>query len=244
MPNRRSAIVRPAFTRSCRRRPGPRFQINAQNCVHCKTCDIKDPAQNINWVTPEGGGGPNYTEHVRSSLRNRSLSCRLPALALRSCGTRGASSTAPAVTPKRRRQTFRQLSVRALRGQPARYGATRRSSIAPSLATDPDKRSCWRAPSLFTAAAGDIDKAAKLAEQVVDGAARRPRRRADAGGGRACKHATMRDARKQIAQSAKGPFTALTVSLIDAWAAAGAGRHRRRLKDLDAHCGRRAAPTR
>jgi electron-transferring-flavoprotein dehydrogenase len=38
----------------------PRFQINAQNCVHCKTCDIKDPAQNINWVAPEGGGGPNY----------------------------------------------------------------------------------------------------------------------------------------------------------------------------------------
>ena len=44
-----------------RRRSGePRLQINAQNCVHCKTCDIKDPAQNINWVTPEGGGGPNY----------------------------------------------------------------------------------------------------------------------------------------------------------------------------------------
>ncbi|HSM96250.1 MAG TPA: 4Fe-4S dicluster domain-containing protein, partial [Rhizomicrobium sp.] len=40
---------------------GPRFQINAQNCVHCKTCDIKDPEQNITWVTPEGGGGPNYT---------------------------------------------------------------------------------------------------------------------------------------------------------------------------------------
>ena len=37
-----------------------RFQINAQNCVHCKTCDIKDPYQNINWVVPEGGGGPNY----------------------------------------------------------------------------------------------------------------------------------------------------------------------------------------
>lgn len=37
-----------------------RFQINAQNCVHCKTCDIKDPSQNITWVTPEGGGGPNY----------------------------------------------------------------------------------------------------------------------------------------------------------------------------------------
>lgn len=37
-----------------------KFQINSQNCVHCKTCDIKDPAQNITWVTPEGGGGPNY----------------------------------------------------------------------------------------------------------------------------------------------------------------------------------------
>ena len=40
---------------------GRRFQINAQNCVHCKTCDIKDPAQNINWTVPEGGGGPNYS---------------------------------------------------------------------------------------------------------------------------------------------------------------------------------------
>ena len=39
---------------------GKRLQINAQNCVHCKTCDIKDPNQNINWVVPEGGGGPNY----------------------------------------------------------------------------------------------------------------------------------------------------------------------------------------
>jgi electron-transferring-flavoprotein dehydrogenase len=39
----------------------PEFKINAQNCIHCKTCDIKDPAQNINWVAPEGGGGPNYT---------------------------------------------------------------------------------------------------------------------------------------------------------------------------------------
>ena len=39
---------------------GARLQINAQNCVHCKTCDIKDPTQNIVWVTPEGGGGPNY----------------------------------------------------------------------------------------------------------------------------------------------------------------------------------------
>ena len=41
--------------------PNPRLQINAQNCVHCKTCDIKDPTQNITWATPEGGGGPNYS---------------------------------------------------------------------------------------------------------------------------------------------------------------------------------------
>ncbi len=39
----------------------PRYVINAQNCVHCKTCDIKDPNQNIDWVPPEGGGGPNYS---------------------------------------------------------------------------------------------------------------------------------------------------------------------------------------
>ena len=40
----------------------PKLQINAQNCVHCKTCDIKDPTQNIVWVAPEGGGGPNYPD--------------------------------------------------------------------------------------------------------------------------------------------------------------------------------------
>ncbi|MDP4677435.1 MAG: 4Fe-4S dicluster domain-containing protein [Burkholderiaceae bacterium] len=39
---------------------GAQLRINAQNCVHCKTCDIKDPSQNIVWVSPEGGGGPNY----------------------------------------------------------------------------------------------------------------------------------------------------------------------------------------
>ena len=39
----------------------PRLQINAQNCVHCKTCDIKDPTQNIVWLNPEGAGGPNYS---------------------------------------------------------------------------------------------------------------------------------------------------------------------------------------
>ena len=59
---RNSATARPASTRSCARMPAtnPRLQINAQNCVHCKTCDIKDPTQNIDWVVPEGGGGPNY----------------------------------------------------------------------------------------------------------------------------------------------------------------------------------------
>jgi electron-transferring-flavoprotein dehydrogenase len=45
--------------RQRRRRP-ERFVINAQNCVHCKTCDIKDPNQNINWVPPQGGEGPVY----------------------------------------------------------------------------------------------------------------------------------------------------------------------------------------
>ena len=38
----------------------PRLHINAANCIHCKTCDIKDPTQNITWICPEGGGGPNY----------------------------------------------------------------------------------------------------------------------------------------------------------------------------------------
>ncbi len=38
----------------------PKFIINSQNCIHCKTCDIKEPSQNITWVTPEGSGGPNY----------------------------------------------------------------------------------------------------------------------------------------------------------------------------------------
>jgi electron-transferring-flavoprotein dehydrogenase len=37
------------------------LQINAQNCLHCKACDVKDPTQNIKWTVPEGGGGPNYT---------------------------------------------------------------------------------------------------------------------------------------------------------------------------------------
>jgi electron-transferring-flavoprotein dehydrogenase len=52
----------------------PRFQINAQNCVHCKTCDIKDPAQNIDWTVPEGGGGPNYPNMIIAI--NPSRSCR------------------------------------------------------------------------------------------------------------------------------------------------------------------------
>ena len=56
-----SATARPAvYEYVPARREAKRLQINAQNCVHCKTCDIKDPEQNIDWVTPEGGGGPNY----------------------------------------------------------------------------------------------------------------------------------------------------------------------------------------
>ena len=58
---RLTAIARPASTSGWRKAGGPRYVINAQNCVHCKTCDIKDPNQNINWVVPEGGGGPNYS---------------------------------------------------------------------------------------------------------------------------------------------------------------------------------------
>jgi electron-transferring-flavoprotein dehydrogenase len=56
----RSAIVR-LESRVSRTEAGSRAPINATNCVHCKTCDIKDPAQNITWVPPEGGGGPNYS---------------------------------------------------------------------------------------------------------------------------------------------------------------------------------------
>ena len=61
MTARRSVTAPRACTNmSGSRRAIPSFVINAQNCVHCKTCDIKDPTQNINWVVPEGGGGPNY----------------------------------------------------------------------------------------------------------------------------------------------------------------------------------------
>src|SRR5688500_20082455 len=50
---------------------GPRLQINAPNCVHCKTCDIMDPYQVITWVPPEGGGGPNYGKMCRAAARDR-----------------------------------------------------------------------------------------------------------------------------------------------------------------------------
>ena len=46
--------------RSTKENENLKFVINSQNCIHCKTCDIKEPSQNINWVTPEGGGGPRY----------------------------------------------------------------------------------------------------------------------------------------------------------------------------------------
>ena len=58
----RAALPLAGCTRSCamNRARNPKLQINAQNCVHCKTCDIKDPTQNINWVVPQGGEGPTY----------------------------------------------------------------------------------------------------------------------------------------------------------------------------------------
>jgi electron-transferring-flavoprotein dehydrogenase len=69
-----TAIARPASTNGSTRTATPpptrmgkdvRFQINAQNCVHCKTCDIKDPNQNINWVPPQGGEGPVYGAEIQ-----------------------------------------------------------------------------------------------------------------------------------------------------------------------------------
>ena len=53
-------LFKKAEARKIEKEGEKKFQINAQNCVHCKTCDIKDPSQNIVWVTPEGMGGPNY----------------------------------------------------------------------------------------------------------------------------------------------------------------------------------------
>ena len=66
MMHQKSAIARQEFTRIVREPDGsnPRLQINAQNCVHCKTCDIKDPTQNIVWVAPQGGEGPELPEYV------------------------------------------------------------------------------------------------------------------------------------------------------------------------------------
>ncbi len=60
MPSRPSVIARRMVYEVVEEGGSVRFQINAQNCVHCKTCDVKDPAQNITWVPPEGGDGPNY----------------------------------------------------------------------------------------------------------------------------------------------------------------------------------------
>ena len=63
----------------------PRFVINAQNCVHCKTCDIKDPNQNITWVPPEGGGGPNYPGCEVSALAIARQRSRATAWPSRNC---------------------------------------------------------------------------------------------------------------------------------------------------------------
>ncbi len=82
----------------------PRLVINAQNCVHCKTCDIKDPEQNIEWRTPEGGGGPNYIGGCEiEGMRGRGA--RLVLLAWRqpsSAAARGASPSVARPLPNRR----------------------------------------------------------------------------------------------------------------------------------------------
>ena len=92
MPGRRRAIARPASMNGSRRRAAALFVINAQNCVHCKTCDIKDPNQNITWVPPEGGGGPELSEYVNFGP-SRSRCCHTGPVKLavsrrggRSCG--------------------------------------------------------------------------------------------------------------------------------------------------------------
>ena len=76
--SRRSATVPAGVYEVVPQDGGLRFQINAQNCVHCKTCDIKDPAQNINWVTPEGAGGPETTRICRLCRRGSLARARLP----------------------------------------------------------------------------------------------------------------------------------------------------------------------
>ncbi len=58
LPRRKPAIARRRCPEIVEEGGRPQLQINAQNCVHCKTCDIKDPTQNITWVCPEGGSGP------------------------------------------------------------------------------------------------------------------------------------------------------------------------------------------
>ena len=55
-----STTLIPMISKVIEKEGEKKFQINAQNCIHCKTCDIKDPSQNIEWVVPEGTGGPNY----------------------------------------------------------------------------------------------------------------------------------------------------------------------------------------
>ena len=62
MPGETVRDTRPSVDSAGSRERPPRLQINAANCVHCKACDIKDPLQNITWVTPEGGSGPSYMD--------------------------------------------------------------------------------------------------------------------------------------------------------------------------------------
>ena len=126
MPGRRRAIARPASTNGSRRAAGPRFVINAQNCVHCKTCDIKDPNQNITWVPPEGGGGPKYSEYVNVPTEFTRGSVTIPPHCRFSWSPRfGATRPVPSPCGRTAKRPFCAATRRAWRSRRPWRAATR-----------------------------------------------------------------------------------------------------------------------
>jgi hypothetical protein len=119
MTRRSSVTARPVFYEIVRDDDGnnARLQVNAQNCVHCKTCDIKDPSQNINWVTPEGGGGSELSEYVG----------------------RGGVMSGPQTLPNTAVRSFRMIAAGLLAslatacGGPPQSGVTTESMTAPAI---------------------------------------------------------------------------------------------------------------
>ena len=95
---------------------GPRLQINASNCVHCKTCDIMDPYQVITWVPPEGGGGPQYTGCESEPGWRASRRKRFQAAAIAASGTRPSAPRPHVALAGRGLQHFDGIRVRAVPG--------------------------------------------------------------------------------------------------------------------------------